>query len=271
MVAVGPNMFYTVTLPCTLWFFDKGKGENAARRHTCSFVDARHIYRQVDRAHREWTPAQIGFLANLVRLYRGEALDFTLGGDEARAKLEEIFGNETEIRRRCPACAAPPRSRKSKRKAGRSTPAATSAWRRRSRERRGLQGTTRNAERGTRNPQRPGARPRTNHRRQRGGDSGGVTMARLNGNRDDCDELGLIAPWDIAASPRNDRLYGGSTSIIVRTAMIRQADYIIEILAEHTRERLSSEEQSIVARTGSDVLHDDRRRQHRRSRAFSRH
>ena len=40
----------------------------------------------MDRAHREWTPAQIGFLANLVRLYRGEALDFTLGGDEAKAK-----------------------------------------------------------------------------------------------------------------------------------------------------------------------------------------
>jgi type I restriction enzyme M protein len=56
------------------------------------FIDARHIYRQVDRAHREWTPAQIGFLANLVRLYRGEELDFILGGDEARAKLEEIFG-----------------------------------------------------------------------------------------------------------------------------------------------------------------------------------
>ena len=56
------------------------------------FIDARHIYRQVDRAHREWTPAQIGFLANLVRLYRSETPDYTLGGDEARAKLEEIFG-----------------------------------------------------------------------------------------------------------------------------------------------------------------------------------
>jgi type I restriction enzyme M protein len=95
MVAVGPNMFYTVTLPCTLWFFDKGKGQSARKesQDTVLFIDARHIYRQVDRAHREWTPAQIGFLANLVRLYRGEALDFTLGGDEARAKLEEIFGS----------------------------------------------------------------------------------------------------------------------------------------------------------------------------------
>ena len=92
MVAVGPNLFYTVTLPCTLWFFDKGK-KRSARTDSVLFIDARHIYRQVDRAHREWTPAQIGFLANLVRLYRGEALDFTLGGDEARAKLEEIFGS----------------------------------------------------------------------------------------------------------------------------------------------------------------------------------
>ena len=127
MAAVGPNMFYTVTLPCTLWFFDKAKaspsktpspppspsgrgsaaadlpstsgrgagGEGAApnRADTVLFIDARHIYRQVDRAHREWTPAQIGFIANLVRLYRGEAPDTTLGGDEAGAKLEEVFGS----------------------------------------------------------------------------------------------------------------------------------------------------------------------------------
>lgn len=93
MVAVGPNMFYTVTLPCTLWFFDKGKA-NTPRKDTVLFIDARHIYRQVDRAHREWTPAQIGFLANLVRLYRGEAIDLTLGGDETEAKLREVFGKK---------------------------------------------------------------------------------------------------------------------------------------------------------------------------------
>ena len=83
MVAVGTNMFYTVTLPVTLWFFDKGKGKSP-RTGTVLFIDARHIYRQIDRAHREWTAAQTGFIANLVRLYRGEDLDFTFGGDEAR-------------------------------------------------------------------------------------------------------------------------------------------------------------------------------------------
>ena len=91
IVSVGPNMFYTVTLPCTLWFFDRGKSRTS-RKDSVLFVDARHIYRQIDRAHREWMPAQIDFLGNLVRLYRGEPLDFTLGGDEAKDKLTSVFG-----------------------------------------------------------------------------------------------------------------------------------------------------------------------------------
>lgn len=95
VVAVGPNMFYTVTLPCTLWFLDKGKGkEGGTRADQVLFVDARHIYRQVDRAHRDWTSEQTGFLANVVRLYRGEKPDYTLGGDGAKAKLEETFGKK---------------------------------------------------------------------------------------------------------------------------------------------------------------------------------
>jgi len=93
MVAVGPNMFYTVTLPVTLWFLDRGKAKTP-RANTVLFIDARHIYRQVDRAHRNWTDAQVGFIANLVRLYRGEALDTTFGGDEALAKIKEVFGNK---------------------------------------------------------------------------------------------------------------------------------------------------------------------------------
>jgi type I restriction enzyme M protein len=71
MVAVGPNMFYTVTLPCTLWFLDRGK-RGTDREDAVLFLDARNIYNQVDRAHREFTPEQIEFLANIVRLYRGK-------------------------------------------------------------------------------------------------------------------------------------------------------------------------------------------------------
>ena len=92
MVAVGPNMVYTVTLPCTLWFLDRGKAKTL-RADSVLFIDARHIYRQIDRAHREWTPAQIGFIANVVRLYRGEAPDLTLGGADAEARLREVFGD----------------------------------------------------------------------------------------------------------------------------------------------------------------------------------
>jgi type I restriction enzyme M protein len=61
------------------------------------FLDARHIYRQVDRAQRNWTDSQIGFLANIVRLYRSEEPDFTLGGAEAEAKLKEVFGKKLKF------------------------------------------------------------------------------------------------------------------------------------------------------------------------------
>jgi type I restriction enzyme M protein len=97
MVAVGPNMFYTVTLPVTLWFLDKGKGKTP-RADKVLFIDARHIYRQIDRAHRDWAEAQVSFFANLVRLYRGEEPDFILGGDEAKAKIVEVFGKKPKYK-----------------------------------------------------------------------------------------------------------------------------------------------------------------------------
>lgn len=81
MIAIGPNFFYTVTLPCTLWFFDKGKAKTD-RKDRVLFIDARHIFRQVDRAHRKFSPKQIEFIANIVRLYRGETPEFIAGDDE---------------------------------------------------------------------------------------------------------------------------------------------------------------------------------------------
>lgn len=71
IVAVGPNFFYTVTLPVTLWFLDRGK-RNGPRADEVLFIDARKTFRQIDRAHRDWTPAQLEFIANIARLYRGE-------------------------------------------------------------------------------------------------------------------------------------------------------------------------------------------------------
>ena len=96
VVAVGPNMFYTVTLPVTLWFLDRGK-KRTPRADRVLFIDARHIYREIDRAHRDWTPAQVGFLGNIVRLYRGEDLDFTMGGKEAETKIKDIFWQQAEV------------------------------------------------------------------------------------------------------------------------------------------------------------------------------
>ena len=81
MVAVGANFFYTVTLPCTLWFFDKGKAATA-RANTVLFLDARHTFTQITRALREWTPTQIEFLANIVRLYRGETPELVHGSGD---------------------------------------------------------------------------------------------------------------------------------------------------------------------------------------------
>lgn len=78
MVSVGSNFFYTVTLPCTLWFFDKGK-RTTDRKDKVLFIDARHVYRQIDRAHREFLPEQVEFLANIVRLYRREEIETDQG------------------------------------------------------------------------------------------------------------------------------------------------------------------------------------------------
>jgi type I restriction enzyme M protein len=84
IVSIGSNFFYTVTLPCTLWFLDRGKA-NDDRGDKVLFLDARHIFHQVDRAHRDFTPQQIEFLTNIVRLYRGEEPELANGSDELLA------------------------------------------------------------------------------------------------------------------------------------------------------------------------------------------
>lgn len=71
MVSMPSNMFFTVTLPATLWFFDKQKA-NTGRKDKILFIDARNTYHQIDRAHREWKEEHIQNLTAIVRLYRGE-------------------------------------------------------------------------------------------------------------------------------------------------------------------------------------------------------
>lgn len=120
MVAIGSNFFYNVTLPVTLWFLERGKNlspdlspgpspegegkEKAGKRaDQVLFLDARGIYTQIDRAHREFTPAQVGLLAGLARLYRGEdpngfafdRADFAALPAAQLDALEQIFASRT--------------------------------------------------------------------------------------------------------------------------------------------------------------------------------
>lgn len=70
MVTLPSNMFNTVTLPATLWFFDKNK-PNTDKRDEILFIDARNVFTQVDRAHRKFSDEQIKNLGIITRLYEG--------------------------------------------------------------------------------------------------------------------------------------------------------------------------------------------------------
>jgi type I restriction enzyme M protein len=85
IVSISPNFFYTVTLPCTLWFLDREK-KGTDREDTVLFIDARSIYRLIDRAHRDFQPEQIEFLANIVRLYRGTEPELDQGSKDLLAE-----------------------------------------------------------------------------------------------------------------------------------------------------------------------------------------
>lgn len=75
MISVGNNFFYTKSLPCSLWFFDKAKSEDI--RDKVLFIDARNYYTVVDRTLNEWSEWQIKNLNAIVWLYRGETEKYT--------------------------------------------------------------------------------------------------------------------------------------------------------------------------------------------------
>ncbi len=93
MVTLPSNMFNTVTLPATLWFFDaahKNKDE-------ILFIDARNIFTQVDRAHRKFSDEQIKNLSIISRLYEGNGEAFFALIDEYKSEIERIEnGGEVE-------------------------------------------------------------------------------------------------------------------------------------------------------------------------------
>lgn len=85
MISVGNNFFYTKSLPCSLWFFDKGKSE--AIKDKVLFIDARNYYTVVDRTLNEWSEWQLKNLNAIVWLYRGETEKYEKLLDEYRRYL----------------------------------------------------------------------------------------------------------------------------------------------------------------------------------------
>lgn len=93
MISVGNNFFYTKSLPCTLWFFDRGKKEKVKGKTL--FIDARNYYTVVDRTLNEWTDWQIKNLTAIVWLYRGETEKYAALLNEYRDALKK-YVNEAE-------------------------------------------------------------------------------------------------------------------------------------------------------------------------------
>lgn len=76
MMAIGNNFFYTRSLPCTLWFFDRAKEQNEAKRDKVLMLDARKIYRKVTSKVNDFSPEQLQNLICIVNLYRGNTERF---------------------------------------------------------------------------------------------------------------------------------------------------------------------------------------------------
>ncbi len=89
MLSVGNNFFYTKSLPCTLWFFDKAKREE--NRDKILFIDARNYYTAVDRTLNEWSEWQMKNLNAIVWLYRGETDKYIELVNEYRDQVAEFL------------------------------------------------------------------------------------------------------------------------------------------------------------------------------------
>ena len=93
MLTLPSNMFYTVTLPATLWFFDKAKTDDRIL-----FIDARNIFTPIDRAHRELSPEQVQNIAIISRLHRGRRGEFLALVDRYFAQgVERLVENRQQV------------------------------------------------------------------------------------------------------------------------------------------------------------------------------
>jgi type I restriction enzyme M protein len=93
MLTLPSNMFYTVTLPATLWFFDRAKTDDRIL-----FIDARNIFTQIDRAHREFSPEQVQNIAIISQLHKGNRDKFVQLIDHYfAAGMERLIESKTRV------------------------------------------------------------------------------------------------------------------------------------------------------------------------------
>ena len=94
MISVGNNFFYTKSLPCSLWFFDKGKTDEL--KNKVLFIDARNYYTVVDRTLNEWSEWQLKNMNAIVWLYRGETDKYKALLEEYKSALKEMIAEAGE-------------------------------------------------------------------------------------------------------------------------------------------------------------------------------
>ena len=123
MISVGNNFFYTKSLPCSLWFFDKGKREEL--RDKILLIDARSYYSVVDRTLNEWSDWQLKNLNAIVWLYRGEQEKYAallaeyrtaLGSDRSFAEVVQTLSDESKALRKAAKKAVDAAERRAKKK-----------------------------------------------------------------------------------------------------------------------------------------------------------
>ncbi|MCR5586120.1 MAG: type I restriction-modification system subunit M [Lachnospiraceae bacterium] len=97
MISVGNNFFYTKSLPCSLWFLDKGKEESLLNK--VLFIDARNYYTTVDRTLNEWSEWQLKNLNAIVWLYRGERNKYRSLLNDYKDSIEKMIveAGESEL------------------------------------------------------------------------------------------------------------------------------------------------------------------------------
>ena len=93
MISVGNNFFYTKSLPCSLWFFNRGKKKEL--KDKVLFIDARNYYTVVDKTLNEWSEWQLKNLNAIVWLYRGEILRYKKLVSEYKVAFLDFAGKQS--------------------------------------------------------------------------------------------------------------------------------------------------------------------------------